>query len=247
MPGAARVPATSNRLELSRRRWVADGRGKQNHSRVRDSGNHRVLLLGGHYRSGHHPAGGHRALGRRRRTQPQARALRAGRRLHLIASARGRAVTLVRARPRRTSQRSPPGGRTRGLAQHSQRGECPQAGRGQPDDKAKPSGLADARCLELPGQRRIRMTRGGQEAPHRRTRTVTPVPVRDKEVLFAERAVVQAVQDWVSARAGRWPSAERSTASSSEQAVLVLHDGLVRAGPDGSAADAVDLCASPQR
>jgi hypothetical protein len=91
LPG---TPVASNRtarrgelLELKVRRRVADGRGKQNRSRVRDSRNHCVLLLGGHCRSGHHPAGGHRALGRRRRTQPQARALRPGRRLHLIASA----------------------------------------------------------------------------------------------------------------------------------------------------------------
>ncbi len=45
------------------------------------------------------------------------------------------------------------------------------------------------------------MTRYGQEAPHRPARTVGPVPVRDEEVLFAERAVVDAVQDLVSARA----------------------------------------------
>jgi hypothetical protein len=108
-------PVASNRtarrgelLELKVRRRVADGRGKQNRSRVRDSRNHCVLLLGGHCRSGHHPAGGHRALGRRRRTQSQARALRPGRRLHLIASARGRAVTPLRARPRRTTRAPPP-------------------------------------------------------------------------------------------------------------------------------------------
>jgi hypothetical protein len=112
LPG---TPVASNRtarrgelLELKVRRRVADGRGKQNRSRVRDSRNHCVLLLGGHCRSGHHPAGGHRALGRRRRTQPQARALRPGRRLHLIASARGRAVTPLRARPRRTTRAPPP-------------------------------------------------------------------------------------------------------------------------------------------
>jgi hypothetical protein len=31
--------------------------------------------------------------------------------------------------------RSPLGGRTRGLAQHSERGECPKADRGQPDER----------------------------------------------------------------------------------------------------------------
>jgi hypothetical protein len=171
LPG---TPVASNRtarrgelLELKVRRRVADGRGKQNRSRVRDSRNHCVLLLGGHCRSGHHPAGGHRALGRRRRTQPQARALRPGRRLHLIASAprsRRHPVEGATAENHPCSSatgcpraRSPPGGRTRGLAQHSQRGECPKADRGQPDDKAKPSGLPDTRCLERPGQRRVRI------------------------------------------------------------------------------------------
>ena len=78
---------TAKWLELSRRNGVADRRGTQNHSRVRNSRHHRVLLLGGRRHSGHHPAGGYRALGRRRRTQCQALALRPGRRLHLIASA----------------------------------------------------------------------------------------------------------------------------------------------------------------
>jgi hypothetical protein len=46
-----------------------------------------------------------------------------------------------------------------------------------------------------------RMTGDGQKAPHRPARTVGPVPVRDKEVLFAERSVVHAVPDLVNARA----------------------------------------------
>ena len=45
-----------------------------------------------------------------------------------------------------------------------------------------------------------RMTRDGQDAPHRPARTVGPCSFGMKKFFFAERAVVQAVQDLVSAR-----------------------------------------------
>jgi hypothetical protein len=45
-----------------------------------------------------------------------------------------------------------------------------------------------------------RMTRDGQEAPHRPARTVGQCPFGMKKFLFTERAVVHAVQDLASAR-----------------------------------------------